>query len=160
MMSTIFHVTLSDIPEETEAVCPENEKITNIQTTAGRYQKYFRIILNIKLLYLSPPLILSIINSVTKAPACIRAGTARYAVTAVSSPFSTQRSAYTCSKKSSSPRMPSLALQSLYLCSYSHFCQQSRTAGTDSCCLFFFAHDHFSGASGSSFPVGTKTIFI
>ena len=68
MMSTIFHVTLSDIPEDTEAVCPENEKITNIQTTAGRYQKYFRIILNIKLLYLSPPLILSIINSVTKAP--------------------------------------------------------------------------------------------
>ena len=67
MMSTIFRVTLSDIPEDTEAVCPENEKITNIQTTAGRYQKYLRIILNIKLLYLSPPLILSIINSVTKA---------------------------------------------------------------------------------------------
>ena len=79
MMSTIFRVTLSDIPEDTEAVCPENEKITNIQTTAGRYQKYFRIILNIKLLYLSPPQILSIINSVAKPPARIRAAAARFA---------------------------------------------------------------------------------
>ena len=62
MNRTTHSVTLSEIPDDTSAVCPENEKITNIQITEGRYQKYLRIIFNIKLLYLSLLQILSIIN--------------------------------------------------------------------------------------------------